>query len=265
MKTPLYAVAVAGIAAYGVYAWMGISKHQDLVDQTGAMDKENIRLENQIDRLLRDYKKEQNQQAAAEAKLGEVKAQIDAKSAEQSNLQSEVDKLDAQIAEANEKAAEVETLVAEVKGQLGDVDIEALPGFVKGLNDERKELNREYEEILIAAEEAEAKRDAAQAQVQEIIKQEADRVESLAQNSLSSLVTAVNNDWGFVVIKPHPRAKISSDSKLMVVRGTRPLARLNISAVEANRVIADIDYDSLVAGARLRAGDRVILAKANMR
>jgi hypothetical protein len=51
----------------------------------------------------------------------------------------------------------------------------------------------------------------------------------------------------------------------MVVRGTRPLARLNISAVEANRVIADIDYDSLVAGARLRAGDRVILAKANMR
>ncbi|MGJ8671943.1 hypothetical protein [Rubritalea sp.] len=265
MKTPLYAVAVVGIAAYGIYAWTGIAKHQDVVDQTNGMDKDNIRLENQIDRLIANYKDEQSKKVAANGSLEATKAQIDARSAEQKNVAKELSTLDSSLASKLEQIAEMDNVIAEAKAKLGDVDVNNLPTFIQGLNDSKKTLNREYEELLIAAEEAQAKRDMAQTKIQEIIKKESERDASLAQNSMSSLITAVNPDWGFVVIKPHPQVEISSNSQLMVVRGTRPLARLNISAIEANRVIADIDLGSLVEGARLRAGDRVILARPNMR
>ncbi|MFC5051300.1 hypothetical protein ACFPK9_11845 [Rubritalea spongiae] len=265
MKTPLYAVAVAGIAAYGIYAWTGISTQQELVDKTNSLDKDNIRLENQIDRLLGNYKDEQSKKASAEGAVAATQAQLDARSAEQRNVAKELATLESSIAAKQKEIAEMEKVIAGAKDKLGDVDVSSLPAYIQELNDSRKTLNREYEELLIAAEEAQAKRDTAQNKIQEIVDKEAVRGASLAQNSISSLVTAVNSDWGFVVISPHPQAKIESDSRLMVVRGARPLARLNISAVEANRVIADIDYDSLADGARIRAGDRVILAKPNVR
>jgi len=114
----------------------------------------------------------------------------------------------------------------------------------------------------MALEEMQKVLDTSNADLVGLNKRESDRVKSLRQNGLSSIITAVNSSWGFVIIKPHPNAIIDTDSNLIIVRGTQHIGRLNINAVEANRVIADIDLDSLVSGARVRAGDRVILAKA---
>lgn len=266
MKTPILAVAVAGIAAYGVYSWMGISKHQAVVDQKNELEQKNVRLESGIARLHKDYKAEQDKRDAVDAELAQTNAELEAKGSEQGKVAGQLEDLETQITSKEKEIADIQAMIAEVKGKLpADLDIDALPSFIQKLNNERKELNREYEEVLIAMEEAQASLDESKAGLADLIKRDAERVESLTQNSISSLITAVNNDWGFVIIKPHSKAKITTDSNLMVVRGSRPLARLNINAVETNRVIADIDYDSLVEGARLRAGDRVILAKPNMR
>ncbi len=91
------------------------------------------------------------------------------------------------------------------------------------------------------------------------------RRKSLNANKVSSLITAVDNEWGFVVVKPHSDAMIKQESKLLVIRGNKHIGRLTINAieVEAGRVLANIDYSSMAPGMRIRPGDRVILSKAN--
>ena len=74
----------------------------------------------------------------------------------------------------------------------------------------------------------------------------------------------MDNEWGFVVLKPHADSMIRRESKLLVIRGNRHIGRLTINAieVEAGRVLADIDYSSLAPGMRIRPGDRVIMSKS---
>ncbi len=88
------------------------------------------------------------------------------------------------------------------------------------------------------------------------------RRSNLNANGVSSLITAVDNEWGFVVVKPHADSKIKQDSKLLVIRGNRHIGRLSINAIEeeAGRVLANIDYSSIAPGMRIMPGDRVILS-----
>jgi len=87
------------------------------------------------------------------------------------------------------------------------------------------------------------------------------RRKNLTANGVSSLITSVDNDWGFVIVKPHTDALIKQDSQLIVVRGDKHVGRLSINAIEEGRVLANINYGSLVSGMRIRPGDRVILGK----
>ena len=79
------------------------------------------------------------------------------------------------------------------------------------------------------------------------------------RNSLSATVIAVNNDWGFVVIDAGKNKEITSDTKLLVTRGTETIGKLTIQSVEANRTIASIIQKSLRSGLTVAPGDKVIL------
>jgi len=99
--------------------------------------------------------------------------------------------------------------------------------------------------------------------IEDFKKAQIKRRKNLNANKISSLITAVDNEWGFVVVKPHEGAVIRPESKLVVIRGNKHIGRLNINAIEneAGRVLANIDYSSLVRGMRIRPGDRVILSE----
>jgi uncharacterized protein (DUF3084 family) len=267
MKTPLYALACAGIGAAGIFSYMEIAKHQAELDST---DEKKRKIENvEIAHLAKqkDYDTEKDLKKIAEDELNETKAEIELKESQKLSLKRTLKDLDNKVASQQEKIEEVENLIKKVKNafQGQDVELADIPAFVEKLNEERKNLYKKSEEITIAVEEVQTKLDANNADLSDLNKRELERVKSLRQNGLSSLITAVNSNWGFVVIKPHPNAIINTDSNLIIVRGAQHIGRVNINAVEANRVIADIDFDSLVSGARVRAGDRVILAKANSR
>lgn len=267
MKTPLFVLACAGIAAAGIFSYQNIEKHQAELDSTDDKKKLIVNVENSIDVMQKDYDSEKELKKKAEDALNETLAEIDLKNGEKLTLKRTVKDLDNKIATQQEQIEEVENLIKKVKeafkGQ--NIALEDIPAFVEKLNEERKDLDKKSEELALALEEMQKKFDANTADVGDLTKRELERIESLRQNSLSSLITAVNPSWGFVIIKPHPNADINVDSNLIIVRGAQHIGRLSINAVEANRVIADIDYTSLVSGARVRAGDRVILAKANSR
>ncbi len=267
MKTPLFAVACAGIGAAGIFSYMKIETHQAELVSTDVKKAKIVNVENAYDGMQKDYDSEKDLKKKAEDALNETKAEIELKDSQKLALKRTLKDLDNKVAAQQEKIEEVETLIKKVKEafQGEAVALGDIPAFVEKLNEERKNLEKKSEEITIAVEEVQKELDAGKSDLIVLNKRESERIKSLSQNSLSSLITAVNSNWGFVIIKPHPNAIIDTDSNLIIVRGSQHIGRVNINAVEANRVIADIDFDSLVSGARVRAGDRVILAKANSR
>ena len=267
MKTPLFVVACAGIAAAGIFSYQNIKTHQAELDSTDDKKDKIINVDVSIDSMQKDYDSEKELKKKAEDGLNATLAEIEIKDRQKLTLKSTLQDLDNKVATQQEKIEDVEALINKIKvafqGQ--NVALENIPAFVEKLDEELKGLEKKSEELAIALEETQKQFDASNADLIGLNKRESERIKSLRQNSLSSLITAVNSSWGFVIIKPHPNTDINVDSNLIIVRGAQHIGRLHINAVEANRVIADIDYDSLVSGARVRAGDRVILAKANSR
>lgn len=88
-----------------------------------------------------------------------------------------------------------------------------------------------------------------------------EREERFSTNSIQATVTAVNREWGFVVVNAGAQDGIAPDSSLLVMRDSEPVSKLRIISLEADTVIADID-DATVTG-RVIPGDSVILEQPN--
>ena len=76
---------------------------------------------------------------------------------------------------------------------------------------------------------------------------------------MSATIVAVNNDWGFVVIDGGQNKGITTDTKLLITRGTETVGRLNIVSVENNKTVANIVQKSIRGGLSVAPGDKVIL------
>ena len=85
----------------------------------------------------------------------------------------------------------------------------------------------------------------------------AQRVLTLGRrNATEGTVTAVNRDWGFVVINVGQRQGVEGDSSLIVKRAGQRIANLNIVEVKPNITVADIRQKAL--SGVVQPGDQVI-------
>ena len=75
------------------------------------------------------------------------------------------------------------------------------------------------------------------------------------------MVTAVDQDWGFLVIGAGSNSGFSPQTGLLVTRDGHLIGRVRPSSIEPNQTIAEIDFKSIAAGARIMPGDRVMLGK----
>ena len=78
---------------------------------------------------------------------------------------------------------------------------------------------------------------------------------------MESVVSAVNQDWGFLVIAAGSNSGFTPQTPLIVERDGKTLGRVRPSSVEPTQTIAEIDFNTLATGVRLQPGDRVITAK----
>lgn len=133
----------------------------------------------------------------------------------------------------NEDINKLKTAIAENKTKVEQIQEEMVQkeGDVKKVQNELNSFNRRIEE----------------------------RRKSFDRNSMSATITAVNNDWGFVVINAGKNIGITEDTKLIVTRGTQSLGKLNIVAVEGNNTIASILPESIRQDLVISPGDKVIL------
>jgi chromosome segregation ATPase len=175
------------------------------------------------------------------------------------SFDDDLDELAGEKEKINTAMAAIE---AELKGQ--KVPLNEVEEFVTDLESKKKDLNKTniglQEEVSVFADAVEQNN----AVLSDFKDSQLKRRKNLGANKVSSLITAVDNEWGFVVVKPHSDSMIKQGSKLLVIRGSRHIGRLSINAieVEAGRILANIDYSSLAPGMRIRPGDRVIMTKA---
>lgn len=264
MTKILLGVGAAGILGVGVYSFMQTGELKALVAETSAMQKEMALSDNEraeANQKLEDVRLElgkvRTEYNEYMALLEDRKTKAEGTAAPKS-LTMKVERQDEQIKQLEADIAANEEAFTEIS-----VDITNAENYLSTTQAKVKTATTSREELAVAIEEAQVVLEETTKKFNDLAEKDRKRNASLSQNSISSLITAVDGEWGFVVIKPHPRAEIEADSSLIVVRGQQPLGRLSIDSIESGRVVANVIMSSMPAGARIRPGDRVILAEPN--
>lgn len=169
------------------------------------------------------------------------------------------------IAETDKSQKEIDATNAEIQAAMKD-----FPGKPEDLPVMRDALKAEIEsqETKLAALQKEIEvTNAVVAENQKSIGRHSDgqtqRGKTIALSQQEGIITAVNNDWGFVVVNMGKVAGVSNDSRLLVKRGNQLIGKLNITQIENNLTVADIDGKSIRGNNRIQPGDQVIFDSAN--
>jgi uncharacterized coiled-coil protein SlyX len=98
-------------------------------------------------------------------------------------------------------------------------------------------------------------------QVADAEKRQAERRKTFSQNSLNAIVSAVNPDWGFVIISAGAAAGIAPDTDLIVHRGGMTVGKVRPIEISTSRTVANIDFRNSPQGIQIQPGDRVTFEK----
>lgn len=264
MKAILYAVALLVIGGATYFTLEHSRKFDEVQKDRLQTIAKNKTISANADATEKDLKDERAVLAASEDQREVLTQSIAALKSTGASYQREVSELDNTIKGQDEEFAELEKTLEEVNkilAGLGDVTIETLPDKIAEIDERKKnlEITLEEKETLVAG--AEKLRAANRAEVDGLVKRTVRRNARINRNSMESRVTAVDQDWGFLVIGAGSNSGFTPQTELIVQRDGRILGRVNPTAIEPTQTIADINFDTLAAGVRIQPGDRVILAK----
>jgi hypothetical protein len=89
------------------------------------------------------------------------------------------------------------------------------------------------------------------------------RTKSIALSQREGIINAVNPDWAFCIVNMGKSDGVSTDSRLLVKRGQQLIGKLNITQIESNQTVAEIDLKSVKGGNGVQPGDQVIFDNQN--
>ncbi len=227
-------------------------------------DTIEIRKANIADHVAKIAVQQDNKKVAEDKRLVAQNSVANYKT-ENSSIESDVATLDVKIAAQDAQIGELKQVVAGVKGEFGqigiDVSLATFDANFKTVNvsiETKQGTDRELDDSIAKEEKRLADKRA------EIDKHNS-RIQArdlrIAQNEIEARVTAVNHDWGFIVIGAGTNSGFMPDTKLLIKRDGRLIGTVKPSSIEPTQTIADIDFSSLAPGVRFQPGDEVILAK----
>jgi predicted nucleic acid-binding Zn-ribbon protein len=267
MKAILY---VAPILVLGVAVYFTL-EHQRKFDEVETVRlktiADNKAVSANADAKESEFRKLREDLAAAEQKRDESTAALQSMNSDGVRIEREVADLDSTIKSQEEEIADLNKNLEEisnlVKDLVQDVSFENIAEKVQEIKEDRKARQEKLEELetLIAA--AEKSLTAKRSDIDNLTRREVQRTARIGRNSMEAVVTAVNQDWGFLVIGAGTNSGFTPQTSLLVKRDGRLVGRVNPSAIEPTQTIAEIDFKSLPVGARIQPGDRVVLAKPN--
>mgnify|MGYP001283873701 FL=1 len=266
MKAILYVVAIL-VAGGAAYLTLEHSKKFEALQKV-RLDTiaENKKVSADADVKENELKKERAVLAAAEGKREELTQSITTLKSAGATMERDLGELDntmkTQEGEFAELNKSIETIKEEMKDIIGDeVSLENLPEKIQQIEEDKKAKQAKQEELSTLVAAAEKLLEKNRAEVDRLVKRKVERNARISRNSMESVVTAVNQDWGFLVIGAGSNSGFTPQTSLIVQRDGRLIGRIRPSSIEPTQTIAEIDFDSLAPRVRLQPGDRVMLAK----
>lgn len=262
---PILAILVCGAAAYFSFTqsekFQATQKARILAIKTNktvtaSADKADIEIEEQI-RLLNESKKN----------LDIVTASVQALESDATRLKNELVKVDADLAAQDVEKEQLDSALKEVQKIFadmnfdGDVTIDNLADKIAEIDEDIKTKRAKMEELEALIDGAKKSLAGKQEDVARLVARKDARDTRIGLNAMEARVTAVDSDWGFLVIGAGANSGFTPQTTLLVKRDGRLIGKVNPSAIEATQTIAEIDFKTVSPGVRIQPGDSVILAK----
>ncbi|MEI6676082.1 MAG: hypothetical protein WCO57_12985 [Verrucomicrobiota bacterium] len=264
-KITFYICFLAAVSCAGFYSYDHSERFKtDQAVRLAAIAENKIVTAN-AEVTEKQLKDEQGVLKTVQIQREETKQSIAALKSKEVKFRGEIAELDKRIGVQNEELAELDKTLAEIKlilTELGDgVTVENIAEYYNKITDNKKALERTLEEKETLVAGAEKRLADSRAEEARLTNKKMARNVRIGRNAMESVITGVNQDWGFVVIGAGSNTGFTPQTSLLVKRDGRLIGRVRPTAIESTQTIADIDLESLASGVRLQTGDRVILAK----
>lgn len=269
MKALFYTIALLVILAGAYFSYDLKSKFEDQLESREMTEAKNKTVSKNADETDMELKSAREALSSAKSEKAELEASISKLQADYRSLERELGDIDALVNQQDSTIQEAENALVEAKAALsnlglqGDVNMQTIGDTIQGLEDQKKVLVQEIGELETVIEGANSAVATNREEIRRQQSRQAARTRAARQNRFSAPITAVDQNWGFVVVGAGRGSGLSQEDRLIVERNGRRIAELTPSSIEAGQTIAEIDLDTIAPGVALQAGDRVILSKAN--
>ena len=265
MKPILYIVAIVAIGSGAFFSYNQSQKfkalEKDRIETIASKDQTNADAD-VADKNIKDEKKKladsQEKQESLTQSVSSLKSAGSALSKDLAKQNEDLKGQEEEFAELKKALAEVNNILASLGG---GVTLDTLPEKIQQIEDDKKAKQTKFEELEVLITGADKSLLSNHAELDRLAKRIIDRSSRIGRNSTEAVVTAVNQDWGFLVIGAGSNSSFTPQTPLLVERDGKMIGRVRPSSVEATQTIAEIDLESLASGVRLQPGDRVILAQ----
>lgn len=265
MKAIFYALALLVTGAAAFFSYQNVGKYQVQKEEKELTIGKNDELTKKKTKQQGDLDAEKLALETANRDRESVKQTISSLESKGKALVREIATLTATLEEQKGKFAELEKSKEQINEMLkdagGGATLESLPQTVQDFEAKKTAKTKELEELKTGIESLEKTVAKNQEEISRLAERDASRDSRIRRNSMESVVTAVNEDWGFVIIGAGSNTGFTPQTKLLVKREGRLIGMVKPSSIEPSQVVAEIDTDSIAPGVRIQPGDRVILAE----
>lgn len=265
MKFVFLSLAIIATAVASYFTVTQTEKFQAVKDLRIKTNEENVVLSANIDDRLAKIAVEEENKKVAEGERSVAQASVANFKAENNSIENQVASLDVKLTAQETQLGELKQVVAGVKAEFAQVGIETNLGSIdedfKTLNssiETKQGTDKGLDESIAADEKKLADK---RAEIDRYNSRIQARDLRIKQNEIEARITAVNHDWGFVMIGAGSNSGFNPDTVLLVKRDGRLIGRVKPSSIEPTQTVADIEFSSLAPGVRFQPGDEVMLEK----
>lgn len=265
MKPILYIVAIVAIGGAAYFSLQNATNFKDQQGQRLKAIDDNRVVTGKAEVTEGDLKTEQGVLKSAQDQEEEAKQSIDSLKSIAVTLKRDAGELEATLVDQTAELTSLKKTIEEIKlvlKDLGpDVDLDNFADKIAEIKATKTDLERELEDKQELVATAEKRLTNNKAEANRLVDKKLERNTRIGRNANESVITAVSQDWGFVVIGAGTSTGFTPQSTLLVKRDGRLIGRVLPSAIERNQTVANVILESIAPGVRLQPGDRVILAK----
>lgn len=265
MKAVLYIVLIVVSGGAAVFSVMSSKKFDAATESRLEVVAANKKVTEEAAATDKKIKDEKPKLIAIGEKRELLTQSVDAVKSARKSLATDLDKLKTDEEAQNDEFDQHEKSIAEINSILaglgGDVGLDTLPQKIKQLQEDKRTKQAKFEELEVLIGGADKSLATNQVEMDRLTKRVTDRNNRIKHNSVEAVVTAVNQDWGFLLIGAGSKSGFTTQTNLLVQRDGRLIGRVRPSAIEPAQTVAEIDLKALATGVRLLPGDHVILAK----